>query len=51
MNGKEFDYVKLANNVYAITIVASSSKDGAFFEGAIGSTLFVDEMRIEWEQK
>ena len=51
MNGKEFDYVKLANNEYAITIVASSSKDGAFFEGAIGSTLFVDEMRIEWEQK
>lgn len=51
MNGKEFDYEKLANNEYAISVVASSSKDGAFFEGAIGSTLFVDEIRIEWEQK
>ena len=51
MNGKEFDYEKLANNEYAISIVASSSKDGAFFEGAIGSELFIDELRIEWEQK
>ena len=50
-NGKEFDYEKLANNEYAITVVASSSKDGAFFEGAIGSTLLVDEIRIVWEQK
>ena len=51
MNGKEFDYEKLANNGYAITVVASSSKDGAFFEGAIGSTLLVDEIKIEWENK
>lgn len=50
-NGKEFDYDKLADNEYAITVVASSSKDGAFFEGAIGSTLLVDEIKIEWEQK
>lgn len=50
-NGKEFDYEKLANNEYAITVVASSSKDGAFFEGAIGSTLYVDELKIEWEEK
>lgn len=51
MNGKEFDYEKLANNEYAITIVASSSKDGAFFEGAVGSTLLIDEIKIEWENK
>lgn len=51
MNGKEFNYEKLANNGYAITVVASSSKDGAFFEGAIGSTLLVDEIKIEWENK
>ena len=50
-NGKEFDYEKLANNEYAITVVASSSKSGAFFEGAVGSTLFVDELKIEWEEK
>ena len=50
-NGKEFDYEKLANNEYAITLVASSSKSGAFFEGAIGSTLYVDELKIEWEKK
>ena len=50
-NGKVFDYNKLANNEYAITVVASSSKDGAFFEGAVGSTLFVDEIKIEWENK
>ena len=49
MNGKEFDYEKLANNEYAITIVASSSKDGAFFEGAIGSALLVDELELEFE--
>lgn len=51
MNNKDFDYDKLANNEYAIAFVASSSKDGAFFEGAIGSTLFVDEIKIEWENK
>ena len=50
-NGKKFDYNKLANNEYAITVVASSSKDGAFFEGAIGSTLLVDEIKIDWEQQ
>ena len=48
-NDNEFDFDKLLNNEYAITIVASSSKDGAFFEGAIGSTLLVDEIKIEWE--
>lgn len=50
-NGKEFDYDKLANNEYVITIVASSSKNGAFFEGAVGSTLYIDEFRIEWERE
>jgi hypothetical protein len=29
--------------------VASSSKDGASFEGAVGSTLYIDELAIEWE--
>lgn len=49
MNDKVFDPERLANNGYAITVVASSSKDGAFFEGAVGSTLHVDELSIIWE--
>lgn len=49
INDKEFDPERLANNGYAIAVVASSSKDGAFFEGAVGSTLHVDELSIIWE--
>ena len=49
MNEKVFDPERLANNGYAIAVVASSSKDGAFFEGAVGSTLHVDELSIIWE--
>lgn len=51
VNGKEFDRSKLDNGEYAITIVASSSKEGAFFEGAVGSTLYVDEIKIIWDRK
>ena len=50
MNGKEFDYNKLLNNEYAITVVASSSKNGGNFEGAVGSTLLIDEFKVVWEQ-
>lgn len=48
-NGKSFEPERLLNNGYAITVVASSSKGGDFFEGAVGSTLYVDNLRIEWE--
>lgn len=48
-NGKGFSTERLLNNGYAITVVASSSKGGDFFEGAVGSTLYVDNLRIEWE--
>ncbi len=51
VNGKAFDQQKLENGEYAITIVASSSKGGAYFEGAVGSTLLVDEIRINWDKK
>lgn len=51
MNDKVFDSGKIEKNEYAIAVVASSSKDGAFFEGAVGSTLLVDEMRINWENR
>ena len=46
---KVFDRNKLLNGEYAITVVASSSKDGAYFEGAVGSTLYIDEIKINWE--
>lgn len=49
MNNNIFDPERLANNGYAFTIVASSSKNGAFFEGAVGSTLYIDELSIIWE--
>lgn len=49
MNGKTFDEARLRNDGYAIAIVATSSRQGAYFEGAVGSTLYVDELRIEWD--
>ncbi|MBR3883245.1 MAG: PCMD domain-containing protein [Bacteroidaceae bacterium] len=49
--GKIFDNERLKNNGYAITVVASSSKAGDFFEGAIGSTLYIDEFAISWKNE
>lgn len=46
-----FDRKKLENGEYAITIVASSSKGGEIFEGAVGSTLHIDELKINWDNK
>jgi hypothetical protein len=51
VNGKVFDSEKLANGEYAITVVASSSKGGEVFEGAVGSTLHIDEFKINWDNK
>lgn len=45
--GKVIDPVKLANRGYNLAIVSSSSIDGAIFEGAIGSTLWIDNYRIK----
>lgn len=47
--GKTFSEETLGRNGYAIAVVATSSRQGAYFEGAIGSTLYVDELRIVWE--
>ena len=49
MNGKVFDYQRLLNYGYAIAIVATSSRQGAYFEGAVGSELHIDELQINWE--
>lgn len=42
VNGASFD----SNQDYMFTIVLSSSKEGAVFNGAEGSTLWVDEMQL-----
>jgi len=43
---KAFDAQKLANGKYYITIVFASSCRGERFEGFIGSTLIVDEVKL-----
>lgn len=47
--GKSVDLDRLNAGDYNISIVISSSKDGATFEGAPGSTLWIDEMSIIYE--
>ena len=44
--GKTVDPEKLRQGRYSITIVMCSSKKGDFFAGAIGSTLYVDELSL-----
>ena len=45
-NGKSIDSDKLEKGIYKLAIVFSSSVDGAKFEGAVGSTLYVDKVKI-----
>lgn len=49
-NGKEIDETKLRNGKYKLSIVLSSSVDGAYFKGAVGSTLYVDELELTSEE-
>ena len=42
----EIDDTKLQNGKYKLGIVLSSSVDGAYFRGAVGSTLYVDELEL-----
>lgn len=46
VKGRNLDMKKLKEGKYKISIVLSSSADGAYFKGAIGSTLYVDEMEL-----
>ncbi len=48
---KELDYELLENRGYSLTMVFSSSIEGATFEGAVGSTLKVDKVRLTCEVK
>lgn len=43
---KAIDPVKLKNGGYSLTIVSSSSSDGANFLGAVGSTLWIDSFKL-----
>ncbi len=51
LDGKEFSVDRLEHNGYAIAVVCTSSRDGAVFSGAVGSTLFVDELLITYEDQ
>lgn len=44
--GKSIDPDKLRNGKYKLAIVFTSSIDGGVFSGAIGSTLYIDEVQI-----
>ena len=46
-DGKIIDPDKLENGLYNITIVMTSSIDGDYFSGAVGSTLCVDEIELK----
>lgn len=45
--GRAIDPVKLANRGYSLAIVSSSSINGATFEGAVGSSLWIDDFSIK----
>ena len=49
VEGKEFSEERLRRDGYAIAIVASASEGGDYFEGAVGSTLCIDEFVLLWE--
>ena len=49
--GKSFDEATRRSGGYALTIVMTSSTGGAYFRGAVGSTLCVDDLKINWKNK
>lgn len=49
VNGKSIDDDKLEAGDYKLSIVFSSSIDGGNFNGAVGSTLYIDEVELECE--
>lgn len=44
--GKTINYDKLKKGGYNVSIVFSSSKEGNYFRGAPGSTLYIDEVEL-----
>lgn len=49
-NGKNVNAQKLTDGKYKLGIVFSSSIDGAYFKGAVGSTLYIDEVELICEE-
>lgn len=49
--GKSFDEEMRRTGHYAMTIVMTSSQGGAFFRGAVGSELCVDNLKINWKNE
>ncbi|KAA6301278.1 MAG: hypothetical protein EZS26_002587 [Candidatus Ordinivivax streblomastigis] len=47
---KPFEWNKLRNNQYKITIVFSSAVRGDYYEGRIGNTLTVDDVEVIYQQ-
>jgi len=47
--GKEADDQLVDEKGYNMTLVFSSSKDGASFEGAVGSVLYIDEVKVSFD--
>lgn len=47
LDGKSISKEKLAARGYNLAIVCSSSTDGAMFQGAVGSTLWIDDFSIK----
>lgn len=43
---RPFDSTKSKNYEYNLAVVFTSSVDGAYFKGAVGSTLFIDEVKV-----
>ncbi len=47
-NGEELDLDHLDD--YSLAVVMTSSRQGAYFKGAVGSTLYVDELKVVYEK-
>lgn len=45
----DIDYNLMINKGYNLCVVFTSSTDGAFYEGAPGSTLYIDNVKITCE--
>lgn len=48
--GTPFDAEKLKNGDYNLAIVMSSSEEGAYFNGAENSTLYVDDVELKYTE-
>ena len=49
-NGKQINEADLKEGKYKLAVVFTSSIEGAYFRGAIGSELCIDEVEIIYEQ-